>query len=295
MANQYQKQFFGLKVFTGLALMIGASFMSGTAQAKTFVDILVPAYFYPGVDGNGNGQDDWKDMANAVEHIGVTAIMNPNSGSGENSNPDYVAAVTHLRQRGGLVIGYLSTAHGQRPIADLKKEIKNYIDWYKVDGFFFDEMPTTFVMDGLEKNKKQAVYKYYDNLFAYVNKFRNHSYVVGNPGNLTEEKFLNLPAADALITLENDMTAQTVIDPPTFGAQAYTPATWQLSSSHDATEFGLILHNVQNVADMNAIIDAGVQKGFGLYYVTDDVLPNPFDRLPVYWDAMVLKIRAVSK
>ena len=170
------------------------------------------------------------------------------------------------------------------------------INGYDVDGFFFDEMPTTFVMDGMTDLERRRIFNYYTDLYNFVDRYEDHSYVVGNPGNLTKERFLNEPTADALVTLENDMSAQAVFDPPPAGALAYTPAPWQTSSSHDPTEFALIQHNVPATANMTAVVDAGLKKGFGLFYVTDDTTAdsNPFDRLPSYWDAFVQKIKSVS-
>lgn len=278
----------------GLMVALGMGLAPVMATAGTPVDILVPAYFYPGVDGNGNGQDDWKDMAGAAGRVGITAIMNPQSGSGSEINQDYVTAVNTLRHNGGVVIGYLSTSQGKRPMEDLKQEIKNYIEWYGVDGFFFDEMPTSYTMGQLNLTQKREVYRFYGKLFDYVNEFEDHSYVIGNPGNLTEERFLNLPAADALVTLENDVSKQSVIDPPPSGALPYEPASWQTSDSHDPTEFGLIHHNVSTAAEMETIVNASIGKNFGLLYVTDDtnVDYNPFDRLPIYWDAFVQKVES---
>lgn len=71
---------------TSFAVIASAWFLPGIAAAGKSgegipIDVLIPAYFYPGVDGNGNGQDDWKDMAEAADHVGITAIMNPHNGS----------------------------------------------------------------------------------------------------------------------------------------------------------------------------------------------------------------------
>lgn len=278
----------------GIFIMAAVAMSSSAEAAKTPIDILVPAYFYPGVDGNGNGKDDWQDMVDATKDVGVTAIMNPASGSGDKINPDYVSAVSKLRKSGGIVIGYIATDLGRRPMVDLQREIQNYVGWYGVDGFFFDQMPTSFYMNGLSDSNRRNVYKFYEDLSRYIKNFKKSDYIIGNAGNLTEERFLDV-GIDALVTLENDITKQSIIDPPAAGVAAYTPSPWQTKPPHDRTEFGLIQHNVVGVADMQAVVDAGIKKGFGLFYVTDDNIKdnNPFDRLPTYWDAFVAKIKNI--
>ncbi len=281
---------------SSLAIIVSAAVIANSSAAVIQAKILVPAYFYPGVDGNENGTDDWQDMADASKTIEIIAVMNPSSGSGGKSDINYVNAVNKLRSNGGKVIGYLSTQRGERPMATLNQQIKNYINWYKVDGFFFDEMPSAHDMSILTAAQRTANYNYYTTLYSTVKKLVGHNYVLGNPGNIANARFLDQPTTNALVTLENDATKQTVVNPPPAGAIGYTPAVWQLASPHVKSQFALILHNVSTASKMQAIVNAGIPKGFGLYYVTDDsnVDSNPFDRLPKYWGAFVTKIKNTS-
>lgn len=289
----------------GSIATIGALLWTGTAMGGVSIDIMVPAYFFPGLDGNGNGQDDWQDMADAADSVGITAIMNPANGPGFGPNysdtwqfSQYAAATTNLRNAGGLVIGYIFTQRGDRPVAELHQDIQDYINWYDVDGFFFDEMPTTFTMNTKTPAEQEVIFDYYTDLYNHIDQFDGHDYVIGNPGNHTEERFLNEPTADALVILENDFADQAVTDPPPTGAIGYFPEPWVTdpANGYDHTEFSLIQHNVPTTADMLAVVDAGLSKKFGQFYITDDtnVDDNPFNRLPTYWDDFVDKIEAVS-
>lgn len=281
----------GSKLFSG-AIAAAATFAVGGSGAYAQIDILVPAYFYPGVDGNGNSQDDWQDMVDAVDAVGVTAIMNPASGSGTSANTDYQSAVSDLQNAGGLVIGYIHSSWGARSFSQLQTEIQNYINWYDVDGFFVDEMPTTYFMGQLTQTEQDDIYDYYADLYDYIDQYNGHDYVIGNAGNLTEEDFFDNPTADVLVTFENDYSVQAMTNPPPSGSSTYTPAGW--TSGYDATEFAMIQHNVPNASAMEDVVDAALGKNFGLLYITDDSGANPFDRLPTYWDDFVDKIEAES-
>jgi len=67
------------------------------------VNILLPAYFYPFSNLN---QSFWDEMTAAAGQVGITAIVNPNSGPGTSVNPDYTTAVDAFRAAGGRVVGY---------------------------------------------------------------------------------------------------------------------------------------------------------------------------------------------
>jgi len=38
-----------------------------------------------------------------------------------------------------------------------------------------------------------------------------------------------------------------------------------------------------------------VQRNIGLVYVTDDVMPNPWDKLPTYWQEKVKYIKSINQ
>lgn len=45
----------------------------------------------------------------------------------------------------------------------------------------------------------------------------------------------------------------------------------------------MLAHTTASAADMRAAIDLAIQRNIGFVYLTDDVLPNPWDTLPSFW------------
>ncbi len=69
----------------------------------------------------------------------VIAIINPNNGPSY-SNDGTVACFPHLRAAGVTVIGYTATGYGNRPVADIRRDITRWQQAYPgVTGIFFDE------------------------------------------------------------------------------------------------------------------------------------------------------------
>src|SRR5262245_57834817 len=99
------------------------------------LEIVVPAYFYPG--------GDWSKLNSAVSKVPITAIMNPFNGPGNSLDANYVSAINSLRAAGGHVIGYVYSSYAGRPESQVNSDIDRYDSWYNVDGIFVDEMANT--------------------------------------------------------------------------------------------------------------------------------------------------------
>src|ERR1700744_2859377 len=113
--------------FTGiLSTILLAVF---TAQA-TPLGLMVPAYFYPKPGGA------WDDLDKAAARVPLIVIMNPASGPGKSRDMVYVQALAKLHQAGGKATGYIHTSYGERPLAEVEKEIDLYLSFYSLDGFF---------------------------------------------------------------------------------------------------------------------------------------------------------------
>lgn len=100
------------------------------------INILVPAYFYPSFDPN---QSFWDEMTAAAGQVGITAIMNSDSGPGSSANSDYTTAVDAFRAAGGKVLGYAHTSYGARSQTEVRSEVASYASFYNIDGIFLDE------------------------------------------------------------------------------------------------------------------------------------------------------------
>lgn len=230
------------------------------------LELLVPAYFYPADDGAAS----WQALAAAAPGVGITAILNPDSGPGAALDPSYGSVVDGLQAAGGRVIGYVHTSYGTRSAATVKAEISRYYTLYGVDGIFIDEMSN----DG-------AKLGYYQSLHDYIRGLDADGYIVGNPGTRTAQGYL--ATADVLVTFES----------PAAEYAGYEADAW--TQSQDASRFAHLVYEVPNAAAMQATIARARAMNVGHVYVTDDDISNPWDRLPSYWAEEVGAVAAVPE
>lgn len=228
------------------------------APCALALDLLVPAYFYPG--GRTNY---WATLAASAPGATITAILNPASGPGASQDPNYVTAVNNFRAAGGKVIGYVSTSYSARLLTDVTADINKYVALYAVDGFFIDEMTN----DG-----DSGHLAYYQSVHDYIKGLNSSYTVVGNPGTSTLEAYTAV--ADQLVVFESSAKS--------YGR--YTPSAWQ--SGYPASRFAHIVYGA-NKATMLKEVAGASSKGAGAFFVTADKLPNPYDTLPAYWSSEV--------
>ena len=250
-----------------LAIALLTTIVLTSATARADLTAIVPAYFYP------SNNSPWDDLNAAAARIPVTAIMNPGSGPGTFQDNNYVTAVNSLRAAGGKVIAYVYTQYGSRSSAVVKADIDKYVNWYNIDGIFFDEMSNSGATGTLN---------YYQDLYDYVKTINPAWEVMGNPGTSTVESYLTRPAADSLLVFENE------------GANypGYSPSSW--NANYDPAQIGHLVHSTASEADMLTYLDLAVQRNAGQVYVTHDVMNNPWDTLPSYWEAEVTRIEEIN-
>lgn len=256
----------GLSV-RALTCLIGLLLISASAGGAGALEIVVPAYFFPSTGG------DWDRMNAAAAEVPLTAIMNPNSGPGSVQNASYTNAVGSLRQAGGKVIGYVASGYGNRPLDQVLAEIDTYENWYDIDGIFLDEMSNT---------SDSATLDFYEAIYSHTKNTNAGWELMGNPGTATQEAYLTRPTADRLMVFES------------FGNQypGHTPSAW--NSNYDSDRFVNLLHTQSDEADALGYVDLAASRGVGGIYFTDDVLSNPWDRLPTYWESFVDKVAEVN-
>lgn len=150
------------------------------------LELLVPAYFYPADDGASY----WQSLTDSAPGVGITAILNPDSGPGSTLDTNYTAVVGSLQAAGGRVIGYVHTSYGTRSAATVRAEIDRYYTLYGVDGIFIDEM-----------SNDTAHLGYYQSLHDYIRGLDGSGFIVGNPGTQTAPDYL--ATADVLVTFES--------------------------------------------------------------------------------------------
>ena len=249
-------------------LFVLSALLPGSLAAAG-LSLMVPAYFYP------SPGSDWDRLASAAARVPLVAIMNPNSGPGNATTADarYVRAIQSVRTAGGRVTGYVYTQYGRRPLEDVKTDLRRYHDLYALDGFFLDEMAN----DG-----STATVTYYAELKDYIGRLKPTYHVTGNPGTQTAEVYVSRPTVDTVVTFEEGT-----------GYPGYNPAAW--NRQYPAHRFCHLLHSVTNASAFTNAVTLAQRRNTGFLFVTDDRLPNPWDRLPTYWDAQVNLVEAANR
>ena len=231
------------------------------------LSLMVPAYFSPQPGG------DWDRLAVAAKRVPLIAILNPFNGPGASVDQRYVSAIQAVRTAGGRVTGYVSTAYGKRATADAKADILRYHQWYTLDGFFLDEMSN----DGGTNSVA-----YYQELHDYIQRLKPTYHVTGNPGTQTEEIYVSKPTVDTVVTFENGS-----------GYPGYATSAW--TKKYPAYRFCHLLHSVASTATLTNTVQLAQARNAGFLYVTDDVLDNPWDTLPTYWDTELNLIETANR
>jgi hypothetical protein len=230
--------------------------------------LLVPAYFYPA----GEGLAEWYRLIDSAGPAGTVVIANTASGPGNKADPNYVKVIERARSKGAVVLGYVSTKYGKRPLQVVKREVDRWVKFYPdVQGIFFDEQASA---------ADQVLY--YAALYEYVRKDRGLSLVVGNPGAACAEEYLARPAADVACLVETNKDFS-----------AYRRPAW--AGKYPASRFAALLSRVETAEQMKQALREMAAANVGYCYVTDGKGGNPWGRLPRYWDVEVAAVRQVNE
>jgi serine/threonine protein kinase len=241
----------------------------GTAGAATAprLRLLVPAYFYPA----GEGAAEWARLLKAPDPTAVVIILNVDNGPGKAADPNLARIIDQARDRGFTLIGYVRTKYGERPAEDVKKDVDRWITLYPgVQGVFYDE----------QASAAERV-SYYATLYEYAKKERGLSLVVNNPGTECAEGYVKRPAADAVCLVES--TSEFGL----FRAPAWT-------TGYPPRNFAALLYKVTDSLRMKRYVLGMADKRLGYCYITDGVLPNPWGRLPGYWEAELAALQQAN-
>jgi len=211
--------------------------------------IYVPLYSYP-------TSTEWIQAATIKQlfpNLTFLSCVNPSNGPGDHFDKNFASGIKSLSSAGILLGGYVATDYGLKPQSDVIKEITKYKTWYgNIHGICFDEMQS-------KKGKEQ----YYKNLTDFA-KNVGFNFTVGNPGTDISPTYIG--TVDFLKIYEGSGTP---------GLSSLKG--WHLN--YDKKNFITIAYNVPT---LNYTYLTEETKYVGLLYVTDDTLPNPYDKLPYY-------------
>lgn len=251
-----------LRALLKLALFVAAMLSSRAAG----VAVLVPAYFGP-------SSGYWEQLSTAAGQVPLCAIANVFNGPGTTARADYVRVMKSVRDAGGQVIGYVYTQYGDRAADTVKADMLRWHQLYPLDGFFVDEMsnlPST------------ARFDYYAGLVTYARTLNPRYQVIGNPGINTEEAYRLRNTADVFTIFEGSANYSD-----------FAPATW--TQRYPAYNFAHLVYGITNTTQMKATLNLAVGRRAGFIYITDDTLPNPWDRLPPYWSDEIAAIDTINR
>jgi len=249
------------KSFLSAVLVAVMASLSIVAHAAS---LGVPAYSYP---TTGSATDFWFNLPRMAQvapkgqqlgYVPTFYVMNPNSGVGASFDANYGAAVYQARVKGIQMYGYIPTNYGAISADSIINQALLYKKWYGVDGIFLDETQLD-----------SAHYNYYAGLTRY---FRTKGLkVIFNPGipNI-DRKFADL--ADHILTFEGDYAQYQALQIP----------SWMYK--YPANKFWHVVYGVTDAKSFkNTLQMADTVKHAGVLYMTDDVMPNPYDVIPSYW------------
>jgi hypothetical protein len=233
------------------------------------VRLLVPAYFYP----SGEGLKAWEQLIDAASRSSVVAIVNPDSGPGKRVDNSYAELFRRARGTKITLLGYVTLSYGKRPLSAVRADVDSWLYFYPdVGGIFFDEQPSqpeqvAFAMDS----------------FAYARKKVAHAFLVANPGTRCAQAYL--ASRDSPVTCLFEHEA---------GFDQYELPDWADRLSAD--RFAVLLYGVKSAAEMRNALRQAVQKRTGYIYITDaDAKPNPWNRLPAFWEEEVAAVRQLNQ
>jgi hypothetical protein len=256
-----------------MALMVG--------QAEAAIDVLVPAYSNPCCGPM------WSGLISAAGAGGFTldVIFNPASGPGTSIDPNYLkngkGPLVDVKAAGGVVYGYVATSYGTKSIAAAEAEIDRYFNTLyagHIDSIFFDEMSNDLSKVG-----------YYQTLRDYVRSKNPTAKVIGNPGT----SFVYASGSTAFTVADYAASMDVLVTFESTGSQYltnYTPPSWVSTLSAD--HFANIVHTQPTWDD--SLVALAAARNVGMFYATNDVLVNPYDQLPSYWNAELAAITAYN-
>jgi hypothetical protein len=182
--------------------------------------------------------------------------INPFSGPGPSADSLYVAQIPRNTAAGVPTFAYTHTRYAARSVDEVMGDVAKYRAQYAgLSGFFVD---TTSV--------RPEHVAYYEDLTARIHALGFK--VCLNPGTNCPERYLQI--ADYVMSAETDSMAYETLYP------------------------GKVWHCVHTCGptDMPRIVALAKARGAALITVTDDLMPNPYDKLPTYWSALCSQVAA---
>src|SRR5262249_7589111 len=153
------------------------------------------------------------------------------------------------------------TAFGKRAQAEIKKDVDTWLAFYpQIRGFFFDQQPgeSRYVAQFIE-------------LRDYAKRKLRDPVVITNPGVPCDEAYLAQGVSNLTCVFLNYQ-----------GFDRFElPAALK---GYDPSRFAAMPYDIPDVQTMRNFVRDAILKRIGYIYISDAKLPNPWGRLPAYWE-----------
>jgi len=272
-----------LLVITTAALTAGPAPPAGATVPTIAQKLAVPSYIHPNAS-----PEDWSRLALSQPGSVGIAVANVINGPDYTPMPEWASVIHAVAAHGVKVVGYVDTGYlgstGQRTrlgstrsedwLAQIQQDVAAWYAFYGADlsGIFFDQGQNACGPSGTS----QWV-DLYRRIHDDVHRLHPGALTVLNPGTIVPKCYEH--AADVLVTFEGSY-ASYVNDPA--AALQYAPLGWD---PVDPMKVWHIVYDAATPEQMATVMALGKSRGAGFMYVTNDVLANPYDRLPPadYW------------
>jgi hypothetical protein len=210
----------------------------------------VPAYGYPGTGV-------WERLSELP--AGAVVVLDPADGPGERPDPRYEATVAAVSARGVRIFGYVDTDYGRRPASEMDEDVRRYSRWYRPDGIFLDQTPAAAVASAAIVEVSSGI--------------RAAGLALAiNPGQPDIDP-ADAELADHVVDFEGTLTTYRAVQFP----------EWR--RRHEPARFWHLVYDAPDACSMREAALLARARHAGFLHVTDGHLPNPWGRLPSYWEA----------
>jgi len=252
---------------TGITAACGGDFSSSVVSSSTTAthgakpnskpasticeQLIVPAYF---------SAPYWQAVIRLKDKPGEMILNVDGFGAGNAPEPQLQRLVKQAQDAGITVLGYSSTADGQRPAAQVEADVRNYAAWYNVTSIFLDRASGT-----------AKEFPYYSQLTKYIRAADKGGQIWLNPGVYPDDQnYMSL--GDVVMVFEGTY-AQYLTTPVPGWAKHYPP--------------GRFSHTIYAApaAVLQTALKMAQQRNARHVFITDLVGSNPYQGLPSYWPA----------
>ena len=240
---------------------------------KQSCGVIIPAYFYPSDPYTDEKYNYLIYHAKENRDIPTIVAINPGNGPGTEVDGNYTAVIDRMTGADITVIGYISTAYMDRPLYEVLNDIAVWKSLYpNIKGIWVDEM----VNWASEGRTTEEIIAYYNAIYVYSKEEAELEFVFTNPGATFDIAIWRGNVADNITMYESEgypseeFAAQ---DNPWAGSLSEMPIRAKSFLVHTATSYESATVRM-------------LKKYCGYMYVTTDVMPNPWDNVSMFLNAL---------